>query len=354
MTGSDEVRESTDKSLRVERDRSDTAVDARLEKVEVRTDEAMRTSRVVADAATQTARDEADRSVGRTPQEAGAVEAARARDDAEVEQQRVVADSATSAERQERKRFMEAFLALERDRTDQDLVEERDLADTLVTSRDEFLANVSHDLRGLLGGLSLAAEVIARCAPDGDPGAPIRKAAGATGRYVVRMTRLVNDLQDVASIEAGRLSVVLRSAPVAKLVQDTAQAFEPVAAARRISLLADAPADLPHARLDDERMLQVLANLVSNALKFTPEGGTVRLSAASSGEGVHFTVADTGPGIPEDQLERVFDRFRQVRRDRRGLGLGLHISKCIVEAHGGRLWAECAGGGATFHCTLPA
>jgi signal transduction histidine kinase len=250
---------------------------------------------------------------------------------------------------------MEAFLALERDRTDKDLVEERGQADTLVTSRDEFLANVSHDLRSLLSGLSLAAEVIVQAAPDGEAGAPLRKAAGATGRYVVRMNRLVNDLQDIASIEAGKLSVVLRSAPVAKLVQDTVQAFEPVAAAKRIALLADTPADLPHARLDDERMLQVLANLVSNAIKFTPEGGTVRVSANASGKGVLFTVADTGPGVPADQLERVFDRFRQVRKDRRGLGLGLHISKSIVEAHGGRLWAESVpGAGATFRCTLPA
>lgn len=355
MTGKAKVRESTDESLRVERDHADTAVDSRLEKVEGKTDEAVRVSREVDDSATQTARDEADSGAPRTEREAGEVGAARDRADVEVERQRLAADAATATERQERKRYMVAFLALERDRTDGDLVEERTLADTLIASRDEFLATVSHDLRTLMGGLSLTADLIAQAAPAGDAGALLRKLAGGTSRYVARMNRLVNDLQDIASIEAGKLKVVLGRVAVDKLLQDTVEAFEPVASSRKIALRADPPPDQLHARLDDERTLQVLANLVSNAIKFTPEGGTVLIAVSSSPQGVHFTVKDSGVGIPVGQLERVFDRYRQVSKDRRGLGLGLHISKCIVEAHGGRIWAESElGVGSAIHFVLPA
>jgi len=354
MTKAAKVRESTDESLRVERDRADAAVDTRLERVEARTDQAVTDSRVVTDEATQSARTEVDRQASLTPQEKGDVEATRGREDVEVERKREVADTATRVERGERKRYMEAFLAAERGRTDEDLVEERGLADTLVVSRDEFLANVSHDLRTLLGGLSLTAGLLDKAAPEGEAGEQVRKLAGATGRYVARMDRLVNDLLDVASIEAGKLEVVRERVAVAGLVEETVAAFAPVAEARRITLQADVPADLGDASLDGDRLLQVLANLVSNAIKFTPEGGRVRVAAAVSGSEVQFTVQDSGVGIPADQLGRIFDRFRQLSRNRLGLGLGLHISKCLVEAHGGRMWAESvAGQGSTLHVVVP-
>jgi len=354
MTKAAELRESTDESLRVERDRADAAVDARLERVEAKTDQAVLDSREVTDTATQTARTEVDRGASRTKKEKGAVEASRAREDGEVDRKREVADTATRVERGERKRYMEAFLAAERGRTDEDLVDERGLADTLVVSRDEFLANVSHDLRSLLGGLSLTAGLLDKVAPEGEAGAQLRKLAGATGRYVARMDRLLNDLQDVASIEAGKLQVVRERVAVAGLVGETVAAFGPLAEAKRIALRADVPGDLGDASLDGDRLLQVLANLVSNAIKFTAEGGQVRVAAAASDQEVHFTVQDSGIGIPADQLERIFDRFRQLSRTRLGLGLGLHISKCLVEAHGGRLWAESvAGAGSTLHAVVP-
>lgn len=354
MTKAAKLRESTDESLRVERDRADAAVDARLERVEAKTDQAVEDSRVVTDTATESARTEVDRGVSRTDQEKSAVEASRAREDVEVDRKREAADTATQMERGERKRFMEAFLAAERVRTDEDLVEERGLADRLVVSRDEFLANVSHDLRSLLGGLSLTSGLMGKVAPEGEPGAQIRKLAGATGRYVARMTRLVNDLQDVTTIDAGKLRVVREQVAVAGLAEETAAAFGPVAQAKRITLLADAPRGLGEASLDGGRILQVLANLVSNAIKFTPEGGQVRVAVAASDQEVHFTVQDSGVGIPADQLERIFDRFHQLSQTRVGLGLGLHISKRLVEAHGGRLWAEsAAGGGSTLHAVLP-
>jgi len=349
MTDSEE-RDSRDASLRVERDRSDTAVDTHFEGVEGRTDEVLRVSRATADTAKRAARDEADRSTPRTHVSA----ASRARDDLEVVHQRRDADSATRAERLERRRFMEAFLAVERGQTDGGLVEERARSDTQVDWRDALLADVSHDLRNLLGGIQLTADVFTKTAPDGEAGVPIRKFTGAISRYVVRMDRLVNDLLDLSSIEAGQLAMVISDVQVGRLLEETVQAFLPVAALKQIDLGAEWPAEALLARLDDERALQVLANLVSNAIKFTPERGQVRLSVARAGGEICFSVQDSGVGIPGDQLARVFHRYGQVNRDRRGLGLGLHISRCIVEAHGGRMWAESVlGAGSTFYFAVP-
>jgi signal transduction histidine kinase len=347
-------RESTDESLRVERDRADAAVDTRLERVEAKTDQAVQESRAVTDSATQSARAESDLQATRTPVDEGAVGAAREREDVEVDRKRQDEDEATKVERGARKRFMDVFLAAERGRTDDDLVEERALADVQVVTRDEFLANVSHDLRTLLGGLSLTAELLGKVSTKGEEGLQVRKLAGATGRYVARMDRLINDLLDVASIEAGKLQVVRAPVAVAGLVVETVQAFGPVAEAKRVALRADAAGDQVEAALDGDRILQVLANLVSNAIKYTPEGGQVRVAVASTGREVHFTVEDSGVGIAADQLEHIFDRFHRLSRDRRGLGLGLHISKNIVEAHGGRMWAEAGrGAGSAFHVLLP-
>jgi signal transduction histidine kinase len=262
MTRATEVRESTDESLRVERDRADAAVDSRLERVEARTDQAVLDSREATDSATLSARTEVDRRASRTPQETGVVEASRAREDVEVDRKREVADTATRVERGERKRYLQAFLAAERGRTDEDLTEERGLADTLVLSRDEFLANVSHDLRALLGGLMLTTGLLDKAIPEGEAGDRVRKLTGAAGRYVARMDRLLNDLLDVASIEAGKLLVAGERVVVAGLVEETVAAFGPVAEAKHITLLADVPGDLGDASLDGDRLLQVLANLL--------------------------------------------------------------------------------------------
>jgi signal transduction histidine kinase len=106
---------------------------------------------------------------------------------------------------------------------------------------------------------------------------------------------------------------------------------------------------------DGSRVLQVLSNLVGNAIKFTPDGGSVRIACAADGESARFSVTDTGPGIPPEQIPQLFGRFWQAdSADRRGVGLGLSIAKGIVEAHGGRIWVESrVGAGSTFHFTLP-
>jgi signal transduction histidine kinase len=168
------------------------------------------------------------------------------------------------------------------------------------------------------------------------------------------MNRLVSDLLDVAAIQAGKLAVVPEQVEVAKLVRETLEAMGPVAAAKGVALDAELSEPSVQASLDEGRILQVLANLVSNAIKFTHTNGKVTIRVRPSANEIQFSIVDTGIGISKDDLPSIFERFRQARKDRRGLGIGLHIAKSIVEAHGGRIWVETElGSGSTFHFTLP-
>jgi signal transduction histidine kinase len=131
--------------------------------------------------------------------------------------------------------------------------------------------------------------------------------------------------------------------------------FHETATSHQIEITRDAPAGRVPAGFDRDRILQVLDNLVGNAMKFTKAGGTIALRLAPRADGMQFTVRDTGCGIAPDDIEAIFERFSQAgRADRRGLGLGLYIARCIVEAHGGRIWAESElGMGSAFHFTIP-
>jgi signal transduction histidine kinase len=354
MSADHPKREQTDESLRVERDKADAKVGVKREAVEDEADEVVRLARERADEVVRTARDGADRE--RPPHStatAASVQRERTRADVALEHERSDADKVIEHERAQRKRYLVDFLTVERDATDKDLVGERAYADGVIAARDEFLATVSHDLRSLLNSLSLNAGLLTQQAPEGASGDRTRKHAATSLRLIARMNRLIGDLLDVASIEAGKLGTVPEQVEVAKLVGDTVEAFAPIAAARGVTLTTDATLALD-ARMDGSRILQVLANLVSNAIKFTPPGGRVSLRIVLEERELRFTVSDSGIGIAEDALQAVFERFRQVTPDRRGLGLGLHISKSIVEAHGGRMWAESRlGVGSTFHFALP-
>jgi signal transduction histidine kinase len=349
-------RDQTDVSLRVERQRADAGTVEKALVVEDEADEVVRIARRRADEVVQTARDDADREgAPRSPATEAASERERGRADDVLDHERSSADAQLEQERAERRHYLAAFLAVEREATDKNLSGERVHSDTAIAARDDFLANVSHDLRSLLGGLEFNAALLVKRAPEGAAGDLIRRHGETSQRLVARMNRLVNDLLDVVSIEAGALALLPEQVEVEKLLRDTLDAFEPIAAARRITLDADSGALPMHVSLDGGRIQQVLANLVSNAIKFTSAQGHVSIHVRAEGDSIHFAVTDTGIGIPADALQVVFDRFRQVSRDRRGLGLGLHISKFIVEGHGGKMWAESQpGAGSTFHFTLPA
>jgi signal transduction histidine kinase len=171
------------------------------------------------------------------------------------------------------------------------------------------------------------------------------------------MQRLIQDLLDVAAIDAGRLSLERQAEDAAAIVQKLSSMFEHAAAERQIAFRTEVAPDLPAVHGDAGRILQVLANVVGNAVKFTEPGGSVSVAVGSRGADVLFSVTDTGPGIPPEHLPHLFDLYWHARRTarHRGSGYGLAIAKGIVEAHGGRIWAESVpGSGSTFSFTIPA
>jgi signal transduction histidine kinase len=175
-------------------------------------------------------------------------------------------------------------------------------------------------------------------------------------RAADRMNRLIADLLDVRRIESGTLSVEPRPEAIGTIVGDAVEMLRPVAASSSLHLDAAVPDGLPRVLVDPARVQQVLSNLIGNAVKFTPAGGSITVRADLAPDGVCLAVADTGSGIPNDQLPHIFGRFWQGKRaDRRGVGLGLAIAKAIVEAHKGRIWVESqAGVGTTVFFTVPA
>jgi signal transduction histidine kinase len=171
---------------------------------------------------------------------------------------------------------------------------------------------------------------------------------------------MVNDLLDVARLEAGRAVLQLTTMRPDEFITEGARSLAPIAVESGIDLAVEVRHHLPEVSGDGERLRRVVMNLVGNALKHTPSGGQVAVSAEESGDGreLHVVLSDTGEGIPKDQQERIFDRFAVVEgreaRGRASTGLGLTFCKMVVEAHGGRIWVESEPGeGATFRFALP-
>ena len=226
-------------------------------------------------------------------------------------------------------------------------------AQDALRAREDLLAIVSHDLRNPLGVVLASTSLLLKSNLPPDKQERARRQGEAIQRAGNRMNRLIRDLLDFASIQAGRLSVSVRPQDVAAMVAEVLEVLEPLAAAKSTKLVADVVPDLA-IRCDHDRVIQLFSNLIGNSIKFTPDGGTITVRAAPDGDVVRFSVIDTGPGISPEELPHVFDRYYQAqRRNRDGIGLGLSIAKGIVEAHGGRIWVESEEGkGSTFSFTL--
>lgn len=227
-------------------------------------------------------------------------------------------------------------------------------AQDAIGNRDEVLAIVAHDLRNPLTSIVAHTRMLARKAPADDAGAPIHKGADAIRRSSERMERLIDDLLDAALLQKGRLTLVRTPEEPASILQELEQNFAPVAEEQRIELQTEA-AQLPAVSCDRGRVLQVLGNFLGNALRVTRAPGKVAVFVQDVPGAVRFCVRDTGPGIPEEQRQRIFERYFRGRTDAyRGAGLGLAISRGIVEAHGGAIGVDSVEGeGSTFWFTLP-
>ena len=229
-------------------------------------------------------------------------------------------------------------------------------AEQAARARDQMVAVVSHDLKNPLATIQMAASfMLEEMVPDDATREGERKQLQAIHRSAERMYRLIQDLLNVAAIEAGQLAVTRATLPIDVVVTDALDLLRPLAAAKQIALVARLAPALPPVAADRERLLQVFSNLGGNAIKFTPEHGRIEIHATARDAAVEFSVRDTGPGIAHEDLPHIFDRFWQAKKAARsGVGLGLAIAKGIVESHGGGIRVESElGHGSCFAFTLP-
>jgi signal transduction histidine kinase len=222
-------------------------------------------------------------------------------------------------------------------------------ADLAARAREQLLAIVAHDLRNPLTTIKIAAFALAQ---DLAGAARPRRRAEIIQRSARRMENLIRDLVDATSIEHGGVQLTIQDTHIAAIVRETVDMFTPQATEKRVIIeTAPFPA-APTIECDRERLLQVLGNLMGNALRFTPEGGRISLRAEPRGDEVRFEVKDTGPGIRPEDLPHIFERY--WNSDRKGAGLGLYIAESFVRAHGGQIGVDTQPGqGATFFFTLP-
>ncbi|MQA90801.1 MAG: PAS domain-containing protein [Gemmatimonas sp.] len=219
--------------------------------------------------------------------------------------------------------------------------------------REELLRFVSHDLKNPLHSILSAVTLARDLEPDRRNDSrrwldPIKRAAD-------QMRQLLDDLLDSASIESGNFSLVSGWHSFHQLAETACEILRPMAQAGEIVLLCDIEPNPPSVWVDFQQYLRVLSNLLGNAIKFTEPGGNVRLYAKADETEATVSISDSGPGIPAEEMDKVFTKFWQGRPgDRRGIGLGLSIARGVVEAHGGRIWVESEPGhGTTFHATIP-
>ncbi len=232
------------------------------------------------------------------------------------------------------------------------LISERSEA---IRRREEFLAIVSHDLKNPLNAIQMTTRSLLHQFAGSEVG---RRQIAIVDRSVRRMSSLIRDLLDLSAVEGGNLKLRHEEHDAASLMSEAVEMMRPLAAVKSQTLREVPPPEPVPVLCDRERVLQVFSNLVGNAIKFTPGGGSITVSAGSLDHLVRFSVADTGPGIPQEELPHVFERFWKAagtaREDSHGAGLGLSIARGIVEAHGGTMWAESqVGVGTLFHLTLP-
>jgi signal transduction histidine kinase len=221
--------------------------------------------------------------------------------------------------------------------------------------RDEFVSIVAHDLRGPVQALTLQTQLLLRHQEHGEVRTPVA-ALERIGRATAGIARMVDDLLDAGRIEARRLTIEPQPTDLEAATRDLVERLRPTLADRVVEV--EVAGDLPCIRVDPRRFDQILTNLLQNAGKYSDPGAPIRVVCAGTRGGAEVRVVDRGPGIAPDELPRLFERFYQTERARAkkagGLGLGLYITKGLVEAHGGRIIAESTlGRGSTFRVWLP-
>lgn len=220
-----------------------------------------------------------------------------------------------------------------------------------VASRDDVLSVVAHDLQNPINVISIAANMLMQRSPDSST----RRSLERIIRGAQRAARMIRDLQEVNAIETGRFSIQRRRLEPADLLLAALESQQSLAADASVILASDISPELPLIEADEERLLEVLENLIGNAVKFTNAGGSITVGATHRERVIEVWVKDSGSGIAPEELPHIFDRFWQAKKSvRRGTGLGLTICRAIVQAHGGEIRAESiVGVGTTVYFTVP-
>lgn len=249
-----------------------------------------------------------------------------------------------------------------------DVTEQRRAADLLqalydeakqaVLARDQTIAVVSHDLRNPVNAIKMLAAALVRSArndAERDASDQVYDSAEIIRRAAEQADRLIQDLLDVSHIEAGSLRIHVAPEDLEEIIESAAEVLSPLAEEKPVELRRESTVELPLVSVDASRIHQVISNIAGNAIKFTPPGGTVTITVERRPGELVVAVSDTGPGLPREQMESLADRRWQAKRQTSGgSGLGLVIAKGIVEAHGGKLWAEARPeGGSVFRFSLP-
>jgi len=229
---------------------------------------------------------------------------------------------------------------------------------TVEKMKSDFFSTMSHELRTPLASIKEGISLL----KDGIGGTSADKQAKLLNILTMETNRLighVNSFLDLSKMEAGMMTYHFEQGSLHPLIKRAMMEIVPLVEAKKIKLEAAMTEELPAIKMDDERILQALRNLIGNAVKFTPEGGRVRISARPGAQGLEVSVADTGPGIPREDIQAIFEKFHQVSvghsERANGTGLGLAIVKHIITAHRGRVWVESeTGRGSTFSFVLPA
>jgi NtrC-family two-component system sensor histidine kinase KinB len=220
--------------------------------------------------------------------------------------------------------------------------------------KSEFVMTASHELRTPLTSIGMSIDLLLEGASklrEKD-----QQLLFAAHEDVQRLKVFVSNLLDLSKIEAGKMEMELSSIPIRGVFEKVVAVFKKQSEEKAVELSFNAPDEVPNVKADDTKITWVLTNLISNALRYTPSGGHIKLSAESFGPSVQISVSDDGPGIPYEYQSKVFDKFVQVKSDKAvgGSGLGLAICKEVVRAHGGTIWVDSVpGSGSTFTFTLP-
>ena len=360
-------RSKTDKSLEDERHETDKVIVQKRATIEKQSDQKTQSNRVAADSKLEIQRAETDAS--NEDQKTNVIDQGiiieRERSDEAQAIARSEEDKVRNKERYQKQLIAEALLESERRDTDSNLLQERestdashDLTKNALITRDQFLAVVSHDLKNPLTAISMGAAMIRTSLIRQRASADCFKFLEIIERNVANMDRMISDLLDVERMANNKLVLDLARNNIGQLLQECADLFSPVVAGKSFTIEVQAMAQPIFARIDHDKILQVLSNLIGNSLKFSPKGCKIKLAARlrnENSENVEISVSDNGPGIPNEKKAQIFERFSQLKtNDRRGLGLGLFISKWIVEAHKGQIWVNSEiGEGSTFRFTLP-